>query len=253
MEEAVKIGEKWEGNAGTSSTRVKQDAPWFTIVYGNVRRIDIINVHEYPRKQLELRMSFPLPHLEVSGTPVTPPKDQDTPDTHIYKSFAKRRMSLDMGSPIQEICRSLHMFEQFLIIGVPPKSETPKPQILAMYPSTQYPQSDKDLDNLISFCFPGKLEKATTTTILAEEFVFYMHNEKKERSYGVCVHVLPPVDSPPFFADRTNRDWPFCLCLLTRQPFFCAHFQFLSYLAMALCGKVQCSLKRTERTPVSVK
>ena len=198
-------------------------------------------------------MSFPLPHLEVLGTPVTPPKDQDTPDTHIYKSFAKRRMSLDMGSPIQEICKSLHMFEQFLIIGVPPKSETPKPQILAMYPSTQYPQSDKDLDNLISFCFPGKLSKASDASILAEEFVFYMHNEKKERSYGVCVHVRPPVDSPPFFADRTNRDWPFCLCLLTRQPFFCAHFQFLSYLAMALCGKVQCSLKRMERTPVSVK
>lgn len=198
-------------------------------------------------------MSFPVPQLDVPEVKLVPPKEQDTPDTRIYKSFAKRRMSLDMGSPIQNVSKSLHMFEQFFIVGVPPQSTSTKPEILAMYPSTQYPQSDQDFENLISLCFPAKLESSQASTTLIEEFVFYLHNEKKERTYGICVHMHALPNATPFFADRTNRNWPFCLCLLTRQPFFCSHFQFLSYLSLALSGKVQCSLKAKDREPVPVK
>lgn len=57
---------------------------------------------------------------------------------------------------------SQKIFEQFFIIGVPPECTSSDPKILAMYPSTQYKQTDADLERLIQRCFPSKIAKTNS-------------------------------------------------------------------------------------------
>ncbi|KAH0789169.1 uDENN domain containing protein [Histomonas meleagridis] len=138
----------------------------------------------------------------------------------------------------REIANSL--FDQFLLIGVPPNSST-SPTILAAFPPFVNPNFS--LSNVIQFCFPSgtkrhNLVKSNDRTI-QDEFIFQMTSET-HTIYGVCVHVLctKKQSELPFYISKKTKQNSFCFCLLTRVPSFGPHFAFLTFLALTTFGKI---------------
>lgn len=150
------------------------------------------------------------------------------------------------------------IFDQFFIIGAPPDSvKGNKPQILSMFPSTQIQQTDDELSQIVDFCFPSKFQTIPdaipASTVILNEFIFLLNKEHAVTEYGICVQIRSPPEAAPFFSTNWSRRYPFCLCLLTNKPYLSSHFEFLTFLALFLCGKVVPNKLPFGRAPLPVR
>lgn len=133
------------------------------------------------------------------------------------------------------------MFEQFLIIGVPPNgNKKSPPQVLFAFPPFEIPSFP--VSNIIELCFPSGVErshlKSNNKTVIQDEFVFQI-NYSTQKIYGICIHLNPKNSNIPFFASKNTKRCNFCLCMLTKTPVFSAHFTFMTFLSLLTIGKVK--------------
>ena len=183
------------------------------------------------------------------------PKLSSASDARLRRSIENRRMSQSMIQiPGQMTVVVDDMFDQFFLVGVPPDYEgDPKAEVLVMYPSTQFPEKESDLQKIVSFCFPGGVTRNARQSKLLDSMFTFLSSENDRRIYGVCVHARLPDDASPFFMSELNREFPFCFCLLSKHPFFSSHLEFLAIMILVLCDKLKCGLKEKERQITSAR
>lgn len=161
----------------------------------------------------------------------------------------------------------IKMIDQMFIFGPPPnKSQIEGPQVLTMFPSTGYQQTDDDIKKLIKLCFPNKFDKVSEdispSTIILNQFTFFLDNENSSsdviydispnRTYGIVVQFRAPPDFTPYFASNSTRQYPFALLILTHTYYLSSHYEFALYLALYLAGKASCTdIKNRSPFPVS--
>ncbi|KAH0792976.1 uDENN domain containing protein [Histomonas meleagridis] len=165
-------------------------------------------------------------------------------------------MSTEIPTMLVEKTKNNTQFDQFFILGAHPfHGPCEEPNFLAFFPPTGFNRSNEELRKLKEFCYPKGFNEAQRNpknkSILQSEFVFYLTNNNSERTYGICVHVyLDDPNTSAFFCTQDNRSYPFCFCFLASTPFLSSHFQFLSYLALVICGRVESThLKGVESKP----
>ncbi|KAK8836145.1 Scytalone dehydratase [Tritrichomonas musculus] len=198
-----------------------------------------------------------------------------------------RRMSLENTSPSSQanlpiFSSKQKMFDQLFIFGCSPeKTSDERPIILTMFPSTEYPQDDNDLDYIKQLCFPNGFKEIDsnipTSEVIINEFLFFLDsltptkttkssnskaNMSKEdiisnefnndRVYGIVVQFRAPPDFTPYFASTINRRFPFALCLLSHKYFLSSHFQFATYVSLVLTGRAT-AVQNKVRAPLPVR
>lgn len=151
----------------------------------------------------------------------------------------KRRFTLSVSSKFDEFMEPTHLFEHFMILGIPPDADLSKkvePKIIFLYPSAPLVFSEDDLNQTVDFCFPNGIEphglKYKRKNIFISEFVFRLDSKS---IYGVCVHFIVNPSRVPFFASDETIIYPYCFCILTRDPILSVHFQYLTYMALLYC------------------
>lgn len=133
------------------------------------------------------------------------------------------------------------MFEQFLIIGIPPtgNKKTP-PQVLFAFPPFEVPSIP--ISKIIELSFPSGCDrshlKPNNKSAIQDEFVFQI-NFATQKTYGICVHLNPKNSNIPFYASKNTKKCNFCLCMLTKTPVFSSHFTFMTYLSLLTVGKAK--------------
>lgn len=193
-----------------------------------------------------------------------------------------RRMSLENASPSSQpnspiFTSKQKMFDQLFIFGSSPeKNSSETPIILTMFPSTEYPQNDADLEYIKQHCFPNGFKEVSNdfpaSQTIINEFIFFLNsptptqpqntksgannsisNEfNNDRVYGIVVQFRAPPDFTPYFASTVNRRFPFALCLLSHKYYLSSHFQFATYAALVLTGRAAVVQNRV-RTPLPVR
>ena len=138
--------------------------------------------------------------------------------------------------------RETPSFEHFLMMGIPPdydgKSKL-KPRVLLLYPYFPLKIPENEFDQVLEFAFPNgvqelKLSNGREPSIL-DEFAFCFTKESGTL-YGCCVRFRIVEGLQSFFLGPHNRNYPFCFCMLTREPFFAPHYNFLTYLVKTTVG-----------------
>lgn len=146
------------------------------------------------------------------------------------------------------------LFEQFLIIGVPP-DESPKPKILYLYPASPLLFQEDEFNQTIPFCFPNGMKELkqefSKKTMLLSQFVFRL-NGGRDTIYGVCTHLMINPRRIPFFASESTKNYPYCFCILTTNPILSVHFQYLTYLTLLTARAVD-NVKRPAIEPTICK
>jgi hypothetical protein len=104
--------------------------------------------------------------------------------------------------------------------------------MIAMNPTTGYPQTDDEIHHIRRFCFPRGFQEVKQEDAVLRQFVFYIQ-QQGYRHYGICLHL----HSSSFAVANRDRKFPLCLCLLSRTPFISSHIQFLTYVALLVRGK----------------
>ncbi|OHS96103.1 hypothetical protein TRFO_37776 [Tritrichomonas foetus] len=172
-------------------------------------------------------------------------------DIRIQKNIQNKRMYQACPASLldfNEEAEPPKQFDHFLILGHPSESmEKPQPKLLAMFPSRPLIYSSSEIDNIINFCYPQGLMPIQTFSRpniplinnkwIITGFVFYL--EKLTRVYGIVLHIKIPNESNNFIGSQYNRNYPFCLCLLSRKPFIATHFKFLSEIANGIINNIQ--------------
>ena len=180
-----------------------------------------------------------------------------TTEKRIERALTNKRLSAGMETDIKsrfKLQMIKKMFDQFFIVGAPPQFNfQPRPTILVSYPThAQNSRREEEMDLITSFCFPTGLPKFPPTInknrVIINEYTFSLA-EGVNRIYGICVLMKGTPKS--FFISEKSQHYPFCLCFLTSTPFLTAHFQFLTYLAFRLTGRVKPSphLNETDIIP----
>ena len=133
-------------------------------------------------------------------------------------------------------------FEHFLMMGIPPdydgKSKL-KPEVLLLYPYYPLKLPINEFQQVLEFSFPNGIDEIKPSNgrepAILDEFAFCFTKESGTL-YGCCVRfrIIDGLES--FFLGPNNQNYPFCFCLLTREPFFAAHYNFLTYLVKATVG-----------------
>ncbi|KAH0790371.1 uDENN domain containing protein [Histomonas meleagridis] len=173
----------------------------------------------------------------------------------------KNTTDLEASNKAQQLTMNqseYQFFDQLILIGVPPKSMNSKsPSILSIFPSTQNYKKEEEFDKIIDFCFPcgfqGTLHEFNDSQFIFNEFPFFLCCSDGKKTYGACIQFYLPQNTNAYFATNNNRRSPFCLCLLSRHPFFSSHFQFLTYLTYVLCGKEKIPTAKTRREMLPLK
>lgn len=173
-----------------------------------------------------------------------------TNDIRIQKSINNKRLSAQYEDKIPKISRPIKMFSQFLIVGPNPlcTGDNPNPAIITAYPAVSNKvRLDNEVKMITSFCFPSGFEpipsKFPQSRTLLDEFIFFL-KEGPKTIYGCAVHIRARKSS--FFVNDKFISYPYCLCILTEMPYFSSHFQFLSFMALMLSGRVQPILQPIE-------
>ena len=133
-------------------------------------------------------------------------------------------------------------FEHFLMIGIPPNYDgktKPKPQVLLLYPYYPLKIPESEFEQVIDFAFPNGIHEIEPSDghqpAIIDEFSFCF-TKNTGTLYGCCVHFRIIEGLDYFFATENNKNYLFCLCMLTREPFFGPHYNFLTYLVKTLIG-----------------
>ena len=135
---------------------------------------------------------------------------------------------------------STKMFDRFFIFvhDFDPVESNNEPSLLCAYPSTENQVSSNELKQISKFCFPNGFCSVTNknnNNVILDRFVFYMRLSN-QKIYGCCVQFMVNSNSLPFFANTINRNYPFCICLLSRYPCISSHIRFLMKLTRILIG-----------------
>ncbi|EAY10649.1 hypothetical protein TVAG_157260 [Trichomonas vaginalis G3] len=158
----------------------------------------------------------------------------------IEEVIRKRRLIFDQA--LQEIRRpnKEDIFEHLLLIGVPPDEiSQPRFKILCLFPYYPLKIEPSEYESIIDFAFPAGLKKCEPYSqhhsAIIDEFAFAFKKEGNLQ-YGLCVQFKVPSDVDPFFVSETNRCYPFCLLMMTRDMSFTSHFRFLTCLVKNFIG-----------------
>lgn len=193
-------------------------------------------------KEEELYMSFPSNKLytDESSQRKIELMSGSVDDPRLEQSIErKRRWTLSAPSKFDEDFEPTHLFEHFMILGIPPDADLKKevkPRILFLFPSAPLVFSEDDFNQTVDFCFPNGIEphgrKYKRKNIFISEFVFRLDSKS---IYGVCCHFVINPSRIPFFASEETIQYPYCFCILTRDPILSVHFQYLTYMALLYC------------------
>lgn len=155
----------------------------------------------------------------------------------IEEVMKRRRLVFDQN--LQEIVRPKKedIFEHIFLIGVPPDDSIQSLRILLIYPYYPLCIEENEAESIIDFAFPAGLQRCEPLQpnhpAIIDEFTFAFKRDGFSQ-YGLCVQFKVPLDVDPFFVSETNRCYPFCLCMLTRDISFTAHYRFLTCLVKNL-------------------
>lgn len=187
----------------------------------------------------------------------------------------KRRLSISSEKRVQKYIQNKRMFQDststnelmqnqkekegnfinFLVLGIDCNGDDPKPSVLAMFPSRPVKFTDKEVRDIISFCYPQGFKQISSSTLrnnrnqecasnILNGFVFYLQSE--ERMYGVVLHIRVPPESQTFISDKFDRSYPFCLCVISKNPDISSHFNFLNGIADLIIGNAKFPEKTVE-------
>lgn len=167
----------------------------------------------------------------LSGSLDDPRLEQSIERKRRFTESSERRSFDDM--------EPTHLFEHFMILGIPPDFDLTKPlepRILFLFPAAPLLFSEDDFNQTADFCFPNGIEPHGLTykrkNIFISEFVFRLDSKS---IYGVCVHFIANPARVPFFATDDTIKYPFCFCILTKDPILSVHFQYLTYMTLLYC------------------
>ena len=181
------------------------------------------------------------------------------PDWNIKKFEEKLKKEVkhrkNFSNPIKKKSReekvSSGLFEQFLLIGLPPiksndernssnqknSTKVEKPEILVAYPPFEIPELP--LSKIISYALPTGCKRNYLTKLnsfpIQDEFVFQI-GDVENPYYGVCVHLTTSHTGKPFYGSKYSKQSTFCFLLITKIPVFSSHFSFLTYLSLLTVG-----------------
>jgi hypothetical protein len=130
-------------------------------------------------------------------------------------------------------------FEHFVFMGVPPDSSKPKLRVLALYPYYPLRINASEFESIICHSFPLGLSTVIPSNgreyVVLDEFTFTFTREAGTL-YGCCVKFRVTESTNTFFVSEKNRNYPFCVCVLTKETFIAAHFRFLTHLVKYFVG-----------------
>lgn len=173
-------------------------------------------------------------------------------EMRVQKNIQNKRLFQDSSTSTGELIREKKEkggnFINFFVLGVDCNDDKITPSILAMFPSRPVRFSDHEMKDIISFCYPQGFKTISSsplrnnknqgeTSNILDGFVFYLQSE--ERLYGVVIHIRIPNDSQSFVGDKFDRSYPFCLCIISKNPDISSHFTFLSDIAAAIIGNAK--------------
>jgi hypothetical protein len=131
------------------------------------------------------------------------------------------------------------LFDQFFLIGADPLtlSPPPIPTILMSYPASNSFLTCEEISELPFFCFPFTFSPITANREkFLQQFIFEIGgNSNPFRIFGICTITLFP---NTWFNSLSTKDYPICLCFLTRTPLIATSFHILYFLAKFLSGSV---------------
>ena len=164
--------------------------------------------------------------------------DVDKFETELAKQVRNRKLMV-RSSSCNVRTGSSHLFDQFLLIGVPPKSSDMTPSILVAYPPIS--MSCIDMTTVIAMAMPTGPKRQDLRSnegrTLQDEFVFTVAYGD-DTIYGVCLHVYAKSFRNTFFVSKHTKSTFFALCFLTRKPVIAAHLSFLAYLALISIDRI---------------
>lgn len=162
------------------------------------------------------------------------------PEAKLQKDIENKRMfqtnSIQIPQQNQFQSRFESHFNHFLILGVSQaQSDHPQPTVLTMFPSRPLIYNNSVMNDIINFCYPQGFRPISSFPLsfnnsnILKGFVFYL--EISYRVYGIAIHIRIPPNVNSFVGEQISREYPFCLCLLSKEPYLAAHFTFLRDVA----------------------
>ena len=141
------------------------------------------------------------------------------------------------------------LFDHFFIFGGTYQHQSPIHEkrnsvslsLLCAYPSTENKKTPDEIKLISTFCFPDgfcQLNRSSHNSInIIEKFAFFI-KESNKKSYVSAVRFSVPKESSAFFANNMNHNYPFCMCMISKNPCISFHIKFMIKLIYVLCGKL---------------
>jgi hypothetical protein len=165
-------------------------------------------------------------------------------DDQLDQRIIKKRMTMSELPTLFQMIQedenpnTAPIFDQFLIVGADPLHFNPSPKLLMAFPGSSNFLSPQELERLPAFCFPHGFSRVSDDKYL-EQFVFEIGAQSNPfRIFGICSLSSFRNCEKTWFTSEFSKDYPICLCFLTRNPLIATSFHILYFLARALAGTV---------------
>lgn len=143
------------------------------------------------------------------------------------------------------------MFDHFFIFGkayecqsnINSKNCQDTPSLLCAYPSTENKETQEELKQISTFCFPDGFTKLNpskddiSSIKIIDKFAYFF-KESLQKAYVTCVKFSLYNENSVFFVNKMNKHYPFCMCMISKVPCISKHIKFMTKLIYIIFGKL---------------